>query len=62
MARDGFSGMIVAASTMPIKNNLVIYEEIYQNFCINYGLWDQVRVDGGKEFVLVCHIQDFLRD
>ena len=62
MARDGFSGMIVSCSTMPIKNNLIIYEEIYRSFTMNYGLWDQVRVDGGKEFVLCCHVQEFLRD
>ena len=62
MARDGFSGMIVASSTMPIKNNLTIYDKIYKKFTLNYGLWDQVRVDGGKEIVLICHIQDFMRD
>ena len=30
MARDGYSGMIVAFSTMPVKNNLIIYEKIYR--------------------------------
>ena len=62
MARDGFSWMIVASSTMPIKNNVIIYDEIYRKFTLEYGLWDQVRVDGGKEFVLICHMQDFMRD
>ena len=28
--RDGYSGMIVAFVTMPIKNNLEIYEHIYR--------------------------------
>lgn len=28
IARDGFSGKIVAHSTMPVKNNLTIYAEI----------------------------------
>ncbi len=27
---DGYSSKIVAESTMPIKNNLVIYEEVYR--------------------------------
>ena len=27
-----------------------------------YRLWDQVRADGGQEFNLVCHIQQYLRD
>lgn len=62
MARDGYSGMIVAFSTMPIKNNLVIYEEVYEYFTKKYGLWDQVRVDGGKEFYLVCHVQELMRN
>ena len=25
-------------------------------------MWDQLRVDGGKEFSLVCHIQDHLQN
>ena len=29
-ARDGYSGLITATATMPIKNNLVIYENIYR--------------------------------
>ena len=62
MARDGYSGMIVAYSTMPVKINLTIYEEIYKRTVLKYGLWDQVRVDGGKEFVLICHVQEIMRD
>jgi len=62
MARDGYSGMIVAYATMPVKNNLIIYKEIYRHFTASYGLWDQIRVDGGQEFNLVCHIQEYLRD
>ena len=58
MARDGYSGMIVAFSTMPVKNNLIIYDEIYSHFTMTYGLWDQVRVDDEQEFNLVCHIQE----
>jgi len=29
-ARDGHSGFIVAFATMPVKNNLEIYEHIYR--------------------------------
>ena len=25
-----------------------------------HGLWDQVRVDGGREFCLILHIQELL--
>ena len=62
MARDGYSGMIVAFSTMPVKNNLIIYDEIYSHFTMTYRLWDQLRVDDGQEFNLVCHIQEYMRD
>ena len=30
IARDGYSGMVVAIATMPIKNNLTIYEDIFR--------------------------------
>lgn len=30
IALDGYSGNIVAHSSMPVKNNLVIYEEVYR--------------------------------
>ena len=62
MARDGYSGMIVPFSTMPVKNNLIIYDEIFSHFTMIYGLGDQVCVYGGQEFNLVCHIQKYLRD
>ena len=39
MARDGYSGMIVAFSTMHVKNNLIIYDEIHRHFTMTYGLW-----------------------
>lgn len=30
VAIDGYSGKIVANSIMPVKNNLVIYDEVYR--------------------------------
>ena len=29
-ASDGYSGKIVGASTMPVKNNITIYDEVYR--------------------------------
>ena len=29
-ARDGFSGLITSFSTMPVKNNLIIYTDVYR--------------------------------
>ena len=30
IAVDGYSGMIVSHATMPIQNNLIIYENVYR--------------------------------
>ncbi|XP_070402718.1 uncharacterized protein [Nothobranchius furzeri] len=60
LAVDGYSSKIVAHSTMPVKNNLVIYEEIYRPAVMNHGLWDQVRVDHGREFYLCLYMQEKL--
>ena len=33
IARDGYSGKIVGAATMSIKNNLVIYDKVRISCC-----------------------------
>ncbi|KAL1250721.1 hypothetical protein QQF64_018517 [Cirrhinus molitorella] len=60
LASDGFSGKIMGYSVMPIKNNLTIYDEVYREICLNYGLFDQLRVDHGREFYLCLYQQDNL--
>ncbi|KAA0717606.1 hypothetical protein E1301_Tti016786 [Triplophysa tibetana] len=62
IAIDGFSKKIVGYSTMPIKNNLTIYEEVYKNPVLSHGMWDQVRVDHGAEFYLTLFMQDILAE
>ena len=62
LARDGFSGKIVGAAVMPRKNNLTIYDEVYRRAVLEFGLWDEVRVDYGKEFYLVLYMQEKLRE
>ena len=52
MARDGFSGKIVGGAVMPCKNNSVIYDEVNRAAVLEFGLWDQVHEDHGKEFYL----------
>ncbi|XP_056117674.1 uncharacterized protein LOC130095049 [Rhinichthys klamathensis goyatoka] len=59
-AVDGYSSKVVAHATMPVKNNLTIYEEVYRAAVVNHGMWDQVRVDHGKEFYLSLFIQEIL--
>ena len=34
---------------MPRKNNLTIYEEVYWQATLQYGLFDEVRIDQGRE-------------
>ncbi|XP_039654159.1 uncharacterized protein LOC120557675 [Perca fluviatilis] len=60
LAIDGFSSKIVAESTMPVKNNLVIYEEVYRKAVVQNGMWDQIRVDHGREFYLTLYMQEKL--
>lgn len=58
---DGYSSLITAKSVMPLKNNLVIQQEVFRETLLHYGLWDQVRVDHGKEFYLVLFVQEMLK-
>nr|XP_054594307.1 uncharacterized protein LOC107395007 isoform X2 [Nothobranchius furzeri] len=62
MAIDGFSKKVDGHSTMPIKNNLIIYEEVYRSAVLSYGLWGQMRVDCGTEFYLSLFIQEKLAE
>jgi hypothetical protein len=46
-AMDGYIGKLVGFSTMPQKNNVVIYDDVYRKTDLEYGLFDQLRVDHG---------------
>ena len=61
-ARDGYSGKVVGFATMPRKNNVTIYEDVYRPMVLQYGLWDQVRVDHGREFYLCFAVQEHLSE
>ena len=61
LARDGYSGKIVAGAVMARKNNKVIYDQVYRPLLLQFGLWDQIRVDHGKEFNVILYIQEQLR-
>jgi len=50
----------VAFATMPMKNNVLIYEHIYRTAVIQHGIWDQLRVDHGTEFYLSLFVQEKL--
>lgn len=60
VAIDGYSGFILGLITMPMKNNLIIYENLFRQILLNFGLWDQIRVDHGREFYLLLYVQEQL--
>ena len=62
IAVDGFSSKILGYTTMPLKNNLKIYDNIYRKIVMEVGLFDQLRVDHGKEFYLCLYQQENLRN
>ena len=35
---------------------------LYRPILLEYGLWDQVRVDQGKEWILTLFVQEQLQD
>ncbi|TRY89400.1 hypothetical protein DNTS_002614, partial [Danionella cerebrum] len=60
LAIDGFSSKIVCFSSMPIKNNLLNNEDVFRSTVVNHGMWDQIRVDHGKEFYLSLFLQEMI--
>lgn len=44
VAVDGYSNFIHGLITMPLKNNLAIYDRLFRPMLLKFGLWDQVRV------------------
>ena len=45
MAIDGFSRKIVGMITIPVKNQISIYSTLFRPMFLQYGLWQQLRVD-----------------
>ena len=58
---DGCSRFILGSVTMPIKNPILIYEHLFRPALIKYGLFEQIRMDHGREFVLCIFIQELLK-
>ena len=58
--RDGHSRMIIGYLSMEIKNPILIYEFLFRPTLLKYGLFDQLRVDHGTEFVLCNFVQELL--
>ena len=61
-AIDGYSRYVVSYQVMPVKNNLIIYEDILKKAVESHGVWMQLRLDGGQEFNLIEYMQCRLAD
>ena len=73
-AVDGYSGMIVGFTTFPVKNYISTSTGLmhcmhsllllkcwnYRTVVMQYGLWDQIRTDQGKEWNLLLFINELL--
>ena len=62
LARHGYSGKIVGSSVMPTKNNFIIYEEVYRQTTLEYGLFDELCADHWCEFYLMLYVHEKLRE
>ena len=58
---DGCSRMICGYANMPVKNPILIYEFVFRPALVKYGLWNQLRLDHGLEFVLCIFVQETLK-
>ena len=45
LSGDGYSGKIVSAAVMPVRNNELIYTYVFRAAVVEYGMWNQIRVD-----------------
>ena len=59
---DGCSRMICGFACMEVKNPILIYEFVFRPALVEFGIWNQLRVDHGKEFVLCIFVQELLKD
>ena len=57
---DGCSRLVVGFASMPIKNPILIYEFFFRPTILKYGIWDQLRMDHGREFCLVIFVQHII--
>ena len=57
---DGCSRLIIGFTSIPIKNPILLYEYVFRPTVLKYGVWEQVRMDHGREFALVIFIRQVL--
>ena len=57
---DGYSRLVTRYASMPVKNLNLIYEFIFKSVLCRYSIWDQIRMDLGRDFNLVIFVQPLL--
>ena len=57
---DDCSGLATGYPSMPFKNRILIYEFVFRPVVCRYGIWDQIRMNHGREFNLVIFVQQLL--
>ena len=58
---DIFTGMpLICITEFIVHANNLVFFAMYRELVIQYGLWDQLRVDQGKEWCLMLFIQEHL--
>lgn len=56
IAVDGYSRKITGFITLPVKNAIAIYDLLLRPLLLTEGLWEQIRVDHGREFALIISV------
>jgi len=57
-AIDGYSRYSPAFACVPVKNNVIIYNDVYRKEVMEDCLPDKVRVNHGCEFYLSLFVQE----
>ncbi|XP_020900484.1 uncharacterized protein LOC110239119 isoform X2 [Exaiptasia diaphana] len=61
-ALDGCSRMVLGFLSIPKKNPILIYKYLFRPLLLQYGLFEQLRVDHGTEFCLCIFVQELLKN
>ena len=54
---NGCARLVAGFVSFHVKNPILTYEFVFRQALCKYGIWEQVRTDHGREFLLVGFIQ-----
>ena len=55
---NGCSRLVAGFVSLHVKNPILIYKSVFRQDLCKYGIWEQVRTDHGRDFILVGFIQN----